>query len=119
MKLKNLVKVHIYIPEIEEEDGESRVKWLEIFPVQNKNYYFNIQQDVSELDMNSAGFIDYDVLKLRSDKYFGLKKKYGVSLAALQKDKEGYLVGKPSFFIKANPRIGNSITYICNTYLGE
>lgn len=124
MKLSNLKRVYVYKPIKTKVDGEDYTKWQKVIPENptnenDKNFYFNVQQDIDELDTTPVGTIDYEVLKLRSTKYFELKKNYGICLKELEVDEEGFTITKPDYYIKGKPKIGNTITYICNSYMGE
>ena len=108
MKLVNLRNVYIYKPTYTEDDGSFRKSWT--FKVK---HLLNVQQDVNELDMTVAGTINYDILKLRSDKYFDIDKDDGVSLTELG---EGEI---PTHIVNAKNVIGRSVTYTCHSYIGE
>lgn len=114
MILKDLKKVYVYEPIAKKSDGEYTVNY-KIIKNKEKDYFlFNVQQDVSELDANPSGYVDYDILKLRSDKYLKLKKKYGINLSKLEEDEEGYTRKKPDYYIKENPKANNTVLYICH-----
>lgn len=116
MILKDLKKVYVYEPISEKDDGEYIIKYKLLNSKEDRDYFlFNVQQDVSELDMNPSGYVDYDILKLRSDKYFDLKKNYGISLSKLEENEEGFSILKPSHYIKENPKTNRTILYICHS----
>ena len=98
MKLINLSKCYIYIPIKSKKDGEITTNW------QYKDTFFlNKQQDVNELDTNMAGYVDFEVLKLRTDKELNLEDS---------KD-------KPSYIVAGFLKVGRCTTYTLNTYHGE
>lgn len=113
MKLKNLTKCYIYSPIVVSLDGEKTKKW------QYKNtLYLNVQQDISELDRNSAGTIDYDRLKIRTDYNYNLEKNDGISFEELTISND-YTTVPPKYVVIANPKIGKTTNYTCERYHGE
>lgn len=108
MKLLHLKPVYVYKPVYIEDDGAYTKSWEYVI-----DHLLNVQQDVNELDMTVAGTINYDVLKLRSDKYFDIEKDYGISLTRLKESE------KPTHIVKAKNIIGRSVTYVCNSYMGD
>lgn len=114
MILKDLKKVYVYEPISEKQDGEYTIKYKLIKNKERDYFLFNIQQDVSELDANPNGYIDYDILKLRSDKYFNLAKNYGINLEKIIENENGFTIEKPTYYIKENPKTNRTILYICH-----
>lgn len=43
--------------------------------------YFNIQQDVNELDRKTSGEVDYGIYKARATKDYGIKNGDGISMS--------------------------------------
>ena len=113
MKLKNLTKCYIYSQTVTSIDGEKTKKWA-----YKNTFDLNIQQDVSELDVNSAGTIDFDRLKIRTDYDYGIEKNDGISLEELEIS-NGYTILPPKYMVIANPKIGKTTTYTCERYHGE
>ena len=111
MKLINLSKCYIYIPIKSKKDGEITTNW------QYKDTFFlNKQQDVNELDTNMAGYVDFEVLKLRTDKELNIDKGDGVAFRELNlKDSKD----KPSYIVAGFLKVGRCTTYTLNTYHGE
>lgn len=114
MKLINLVDCWIYKPETKKVDGENIKKW-----VYKDHKKLNVQQDVNELDRNSAGLIDYDRIKIRIDYEVSIEKNDGISLKELETDSDGYTVEAPTYKVIAKPKIGRTTTYTCEIYHGE
>ena len=114
MRLINLTKCYFYEPIKEKNDGEISTKW------KFKNeYLLNKQQDVNELDKNMAGYIDFEVVKLRTDKKLDINKNDGVAFEKLENDEKGFTIKKPSHTIIGLLNVGRCTTYTINTYHGE
>lgn len=105
MKLKNLSKIYVYKPTTINVQGEISVRWNISFET-----YVNIQQDFNELDRNTSGAIDYESLKMRSNRLLPIENGDGISLEKND---------KPKYIVKNKPRIGNLTVYTCTTYNGE
>ena len=105
MKLVDLQKVYVYKNVAENNKGEFTTDWQYL-----AYYYVNIQQDVNELDRNDAGEIDYEIIKLRTDRPMDIQKGYGISL------KETEI---PEYKVESTQKIGNSYLFRCSTYHGE
>lgn len=115
MKLIDLVECYFYEPIKEKIDGEITTKWK----FKNK-YFLNKQQDINELDTNVAGYVDFEVVKLRTDKRIDVAKNDGVAFTELEIDENNIVIdSKPSHTVIGFLTIGNSITYTLNTYHGE
>lgn len=114
MKLKDLKDCYFYTPVTKKVDGETTKKWKYKFKAR-----LNVQQDISELDRNSAGVIDYDVQKLRIDYNLDIKKEDGLSFTKLVLDENNFTINPPEYIVSANPKIGNKTTYTCKRYYGE
>lgn len=115
MKISNMHKIYVYSKETKKIDGESTIKW------KYKNYfYLNDQQDINELDKTSSGIVDFDTLKLRTNRGVNMVKTDGISIYALPLDDDSYVKeDKPQYTIESSNIIGKSILYICKTYNGE
>lgn len=126
MRLKNLTQVLIYKPERENINGEYNTKWI-----YKGTAYLNKQQDLNELDRNSSGEIDYEIIKLHTDKIYNIKKGYGISFTTtdgIKKDNELVLYEEnnimledietddiPDYIVSSCPKIGKSMIYTCKT----
>lgn len=105
MKLKNLSKIYVYKSTSVNIQGEINISWNFSFET-----YVNIQQDFNELDRNISGNIDYESLKMRSDRLLPIANGDGISLEKTD---------IPQYIVKNQPRIGSVTTYTCTTYHGE
>lgn len=114
MKLKDLTFCWIYSPVVIDNDGEKIKKWK--FKCQKK---LNIQQDISELDRNSAGIIDYNKLKIRTKTNENISKYDGISLNKLEIGDDNYTLSPPEYQVIASPKVGRTTTYTCEIYHGE
>lgn len=113
MKIKDLTKIYVYSPIYKKIDGETTKKW------QYKDCYkVNVQQDISELDSNSAGVIDFDRIKIRIDYDIDIVKNDGISLEELSIE-DGFTTEAPKYKVISNPKIGKCTTYTCDVYYGE
>ena len=110
MRLKNLKKCYIYRQIITSQDGERTKKWL-----YKDTKLLNVQQDISELDINSAGTIDFDRIKIRTDYETGINKDDGISFEKLPIE-NGYATLSPTYIVVANPKVGKTTIYTCETY---
>ena len=113
MNLGNLQKCWIYSSETMKVDGESTKKWK-----YKDSKRLNVQQDINELDRNSAGLIDYDRLKIRVDYDLDINKGDGISLSELNIE-DGYTTEAPKYRVVANPKVGRTTTYTCERYHGD
>lgn len=114
MKLRNLTDCWIYSPIIIKNDGEKTKKWQ--LKAKKK---LNIQQDISELDRNSAGTIDYNKLKIRTRVDENISKYDGISLIKLKIGDDGYTLSSPDYQVVSSPKIGRTTIYTCESYHGE
>lgn len=114
MKLKNLKMCHIYSSVPTKKDGETLKKWQ-----YKTSLKLNCQQDINELDVNSAGLIDYDKIKLRIDYDVPINKNDGISFKKIDIDENGYVTEPPKYIVIAKPKIGKTTTFTCEIYHGE
>lgn len=110
MLLKNLTKVYITKPERVNNYGEYETEWIFI-----KEAYLNLQQDVNELDRNSAGEVNYDILKARTDRNYNIDNGYGISLKDIRKVEKI----KPDYRVLNQSVIGSTYLYRLEKYNGE
>ena len=80
MLLKDLTKVYVSRAEEINDHGEYSKTWKYI-----STAYFNIQQDINELDRKSTGEIDYSIYKTRTTKDYKIQKGDGISLIDISK----------------------------------
>lgn len=110
MLLKDLTKV--WISEYDElnDHGEKSKKWT-----YKGIAWLNLQQDVNELDRNSAGEIDYSVVNARTDREYDIQKGNGISLIDIS-EIDNFV---PDYTVSDNPKIGNTTLYKLKQYNGE
>lgn len=114
MKLKNLIDVYIYEPISIKNDGETYLKWKYKYKKR-----LNVQQDIGELDVNSAGLIDFDKIKIRLDYDLDIKKQDGISLKKLSLNEDLYAKESPKYRVTTKTKIGKTIICSCEIYHGE
>ena len=140
MLLKDLTKVWVSEYEETNEHGEKRKKWKfkgKILTVTEVNEaqvnkldktkvkslsgnnmgvaYLNLQQDISELDRNSAGEVDYSIENARTDMEYDIKKGNGISLTDISK-LDSFI---PDYTVTDCPKIGNTTLYKLEKYNGD
>lgn len=102
MLLKDLTKVWISEYEDINEHGEKDKKW------KFKDVaYLNLQQDISELDRNSAGEVDYSIENARTDMEYDIKKGNGISISDISK-LDTFI---PDYLVTDCPKIGKTTLY--------
>lgn len=116
MRIKNLKPLYIYTPVKKRVSGEYETTWF-----YKGEEWLNPQQDLDELNRNSAGEIDYEIIKLRIDKDVNINKGDGISFEKLEIDEESKKVvkGKPSYIVENMPRIGKTTLFTLITNNGE
>ena len=102
MLLKDLTKVWISEYEEVNEHGEKDKKWK-----YKGIAYLNLQQDISELDRNSAGEVDYSIENARTDMEYDIKKGNGISLTDISK-LDTFV---PDYLVTDCPKIGKTTLY--------
>lgn len=113
MRLKNLCDVYVYEPISIKKDGETSLKWK-----YKGHQRINRQQDIGELDINSAGIIDFDKYKLRFDYNYDIQKNDGISFEKLDIEND-YTLLPPQYHITSKTKVGKSILCSCEIYYGE
>lgn len=115
MRLRNLKEMYIYTPHKERVNGEYQTTWI-----YKDSESLNPQQDIDELDRNSAGEIDYEIIKLRTDRVLNINKGDGISFTELEIDENNVVIsGKPSYLVENKPSIGKTTLYTLITNNGE
>ncbi len=116
MRIKNLKPLYVYKPDKVLKSGEYETSWYF-----KGIEWLNPQQDLDELDRNSAGDVDYEIIKLRTDKVLNINKGDGISFEELTIDEESKKVtnGKPSYLVENKPTIGKTTLYTLITNNGE
>lgn len=102
MLLKDLTEVWISEYKKINEHGEPKKVW------KFKGIaYLNLQQDISELDRNSAGEVDYSIENARTDMEYDIKKGNGISLTDISKLSDFI----PDYLVTDCPKIGKTTLY--------
>lgn len=116
MLVRDLTKVWVSEYEEVNEHGEKRKIW-KFKPMNDKKVYayLNLQQDVNELDRNSAGEVDYSVVNARTDREYDIQKGNGISLTDIS-ESESFV---PDYTVSDNPKIENTTLYKLKQYNGE
>ena len=110
MLLKDLTKVWISEYEKVSNHGEGDKKW------KYKGFAFlNIQQDLNELDRNSAGEVDYSIENARTNMKYDIQKGNGISLSDISKI-DSFI---PDYTVTDCPKIGNTTLYKLEKYNGD
>lgn len=116
MRIRNLSTMYIYRPEKKLIKGEYFTTWF-----YKGEEMLNPQQDIDELNRNSAGEIDYEIVKLRIDREVNIAKGDGISFSPLEVDKNNVVIndGKPDYLVENMPKIGKTTLYTLITNNGE
>ena len=97
MLLRDLSKVYISRAETTNNYGESEIKWSFV-----DSAYFNMQQDIDELDIKSVGEADFSIYKARTEQEYDIRKGDGISLEDIS-SKE---IFKPEYRVMKRNKIG-------------
>lgn len=116
MRIKNLTTLYIYKPEKKLIKGEYFTNWF-----YKDKEMINQQQDIDELNRNSAGEIDYEIVKLRIDRQVNINKGDGISFSPLNIDENNMVINdeKPNYLVENKPQIGKTTLYTLITNNGE
>lgn len=110
MKLSGLTKLWVCRPTKIKVDGVYETTWN-----YTEKIYLNLQQDLNELDRNTAGNIDYTIYKGRTDKIINLIKGDGICFNDISESSNI----KPDYTVKNDPKIGKTTVYTLNKYNGD
>lgn len=110
MLLRDLLKVYVSRAEEINNHGEPDKMWKYI-----SSAYFNLQQDVNELDRKSSGEVDYSIYKARTQQVYDIQKGDGISLTDISKEKEFI----PEYRVIDINRIGSTYMYRLEQYNGN
>ena len=113
-KLNKLTEVWVCTPVRENIDGEYTTVW-NFKDISENGVYLNLQQDLNELDRNSAGDVDYDIQKARTTLNYNIEKGDGICLTDISKSDS--IV--PDYIVTSMPTIGNTRVYTLKKYNGE
>lgn len=110
MLLKDLTEVYISKAEETNDHGEPNKTWKFV-----STAYFNLQQDINELDVKSTGEVNYDIFKARTDKEYNIQNGYGISLKDISQE-ETFI---PEYRVLDQNKIGNTTVYRLEKYYGD
>ena len=110
MLLRDLKKVYISRAEEINDHGEYTKTWKYI-----STAYFNMQQDVNELDRKSSGEVDYSIYKARTERLYDIRKGDGVSLTNISKE-DSFV---PEYRVIDINQIGSTYMYRLEQYNGQ
>lgn len=110
MLLKDLTKVWVSEYEKINDHGETKKVW------KFKDIaYLNLQQDLNELDRNSAGEVDYSIENARTDMNYDIQKGNGISISDISK-LDSFI---PDYTVTDCPKIGKTTLYKLEKYNGD
>ena len=110
MLLKGLTEVWISKYEKVSDHGEIKKIWK-----YKDMAYLYLQQDLNELDRNSAGEVDYGIENARTDMEYDIQKGNGISLKDISK-LDSFI---PDYTVTDCPKIGNTTLYKLEKYNGD
>lgn len=110
MLLRDLKQVYVSRAEEINDHGEYSKTWKYI-----STAYFNLQQDVNELDRKSSGEVDYSIYKARTQQVYDIKKGDGISLGDISKS-DTFI---PEYRVIDINLIGNTYLYRLEKYNGQ
>ena len=110
MLLKDLTEVWVSKYEKLNDHGEPKKAW------KFKDVaYLNLQQDLNELDRNSAGEVNYSIENARTNMDYDIQKGNGISLTDISK-LDSFI---PDYTVTDCPKIGNTTLYKLEKYNGN
>ncbi len=110
MLLRDLTEVYVSKAEEINNHGEPDKKWKYI-----SNAFFNLQQDINELDRKSSGEVDYSIYKARTQQTYDIQKGDGISITDIS-DKKEFI---PEYRVIDINRIGSTYMYRLEQYNGD
>lgn len=110
MLLRDLKQVYVSRAEEVNDHGEYTKTWKYI-----STAYFNLQQDVNELDRKSSGEVDYSIYKARTQQTYDIQKGDGISLT----DISNIDIFIPEYRVIDINLIGNTYLYRLEKYNGQ
>ena len=110
MLLRDLTKVYVSRAEKINNHGEPKKTWNYI-----STAFFNLQQDVNELDRKCSGEVDYSIYKARTQQVYDIQKGDGISLANIS-DMEKFV---PEYRVIDINQIGSTYVYRLEQYNGN
>lgn len=94
--------------------GEYTAQWTE-----NGTAYLNIQQDLDELDRNTAGLTDYGIWKARTTYDYDIRKGDGILLNAPVYNDGSLSDIVPDYRVLDIQKIGKTTVYRLEAYNGD
>ncbi len=113
-KLNKLTEVWVCTPTRQNIDGEYTTVW-NYKNISKNGVHLNLQQDLNELDRNTAGKVDYDIQKARTTLNYNIEKGDGICLTDIS-ESENII---PDYEVTDTPVIGNTHVFILKKYHGE
>ena len=113
-KLNKLTEVWVCTPTRQNIDGEYTTVW-NFKNISENGVHLNLQQDLNELDRNSAGDIDFDIQKARTTLDYNIEKGDGICLTDISNSNNII----PDYIVTNMPKIGNTHVYTLKKYNGE
>lgn len=110
MLLRDLSKVWVSRAEEINDHGEYTKTWKYI-----STAYFNMQQDVNELDRKTSGEVDYSIYKARTTQKYEIQKGDGISFTDITKQ-ESFI---PEYRVMNINKIANTYVYRLEKYNGQ
>lgn len=110
MLLRDLIKVYVSRAEEINNHGEPKKTWKFI-----STAYFNLQQDVNELDRKSSGEVDYSIYKARTQQIYDIQKGDGISVTDIS-GKEEFI---PEYRVIDINQVGSTYVYRLEQYNGD
>lgn len=105
MKVVNLTQIWVCSPNRTNVKGEFTTVWE-----YKGTEYLNLQQDLNELDRNTAGEIDYSIYRGRTDSTSIISKGDGIYLTNVSSS----INPTPTYIVKGTVKIGKSTTITMN-----
>lgn len=109
MLLRDLTKVYVSRAEEINDHGEYTRSWEYI-----STAFLNLQQDINELDRNSAGETNYDIYKARTTNNYDIRNGDGISLTNIRNEENI----TPEYRVLDQSKIGATIVYRLEKYNG-
>lgn len=110
MLLRDLTKIWISEYIKINDHGETKKMWK-----YKGIAYLNLQQDLNELDRNSAGEVDFSIENARTDMEYDIKKGNGISISDISK-LDRFI---PDYTVTDCPKIGKTTLYKLEKYNGN
>ena len=110
MLLRDLKKVYISKAIDVKDHGEISKTWKFV-----STAYFNLQQDINELDTKSTGEVNYDIYKARTDRDYNIQNGYGISLTDISETQDFI----PEYRVLDQTKIGLTTVYRLEKYYGD